>query len=154
MRSLLPASGFAVLGRGGGEKNSPGSPCLPTYLAAVGSVKNSGVPLANVAMNRRCYCIMHLKCVFSSKNPMRYLFGEQFIVFALARLQQRAFSAADTCTSTRRVSGAICRAATGTRTPPADGAGRSPRPPRRALKQTARCESAMPYQASRKEPRY
>ena len=41
-----------------------------------------------------------------------------------------------------------------TATLPADGACRSPQPPRRALKQTARCGSAMSYQASRKEPRY
>ena len=45
-------------------------------------------------------------------------------------------------------------AAAGARTLPADGACRSPQPPRRALKQTARCGSAMSYQASRKEPRY
>ena len=32
----------------GGGKKSPGSPYLPTYLAAVGSVKKSGVPLAIV----------------------------------------------------------------------------------------------------------
>ena len=52
MRSLLPASGFAVLGRGGGEKNPPGSPCLPTYLAAGGSVKNPGVPLDGYGKSR------------------------------------------------------------------------------------------------------
>ena len=77
VRSLLPASGFAVLGRGGGEKNPPGSPCLPTYLAAGGSVKKSGVPLAEtgtkIAGSGRCANDEDARFI-SASTPKRFDF--------------------------------------------------------------------------------